>query len=105
MGEAAVVDRCVSDFAARLRRAYRIHKIILFGSRARGDHLKHSDYDFVIVSPEFEGKRFSARTAEMYQYWDADVGIEPLCYTPDEFERKRKQITIVRQAVREGIEV
>jgi hypothetical protein len=31
--------------------------------------------------------------------------VELLCYTPEEFERKREQITIVREAVREGIEL
>jgi hypothetical protein len=28
-----------------------------------------------------------------------------LCYTPEEFEKKKKQIGIVRTAVEEGIEI
>ncbi len=26
-----------------------------------------------------------------------------LCYTPEEFEEKRKEISIVRQAIKEGV--
>gem|GEM_PF-4438397 len=29
----------------------------------------------------------------------------PLCYTPEEFEEKKKEIGIVRQAVEEGIDL
>jgi hypothetical protein len=41
----------------------------------------------------------------MYRYWRAAVGVEPLCYAPDEFARKSQQITVVREAVGEGIGV
>lgn len=41
----------------------------------------------------------------IYKYWDNDYLIEPLCYTSEEFEMKRKQIGIVRKAVEEGIEI
>lgn len=37
--------------------------------------------------------------------WDGPVDLEPLCYTPEEFEKKKKQIGIVSEAVKEGIEI
>jgi len=36
-------------------------RIILFGSRARGDYLKTSDIDLIIVSRVFGGMHFSDR--------------------------------------------
>lgn len=93
------------DFASRLREEVGAQKVILFGSRARGDWLKESDYDFLVVADCFQDVPFSLRPAGLYRHWKGRPGIELLCYTPREFERKRRQITIVREAVREGIEL
>lgn len=92
-------------FASRIKKVHTPAKVLLFGSRARGDNFKKSDFDFIVVSRKFEGKKFMQRLPEMYDYWDEDVDIEAICYTPEEFERKSKQIGIVRNAVREGIEL
>ena len=94
-----------STFAKKLKKAMKVQKIILFGSRARGDHLKNSDFDFIIVSKEFAKKPFILRASNLYDYWGEQVDIESLCYTPEEFERKKKQKGIVQQAVKEGIEL
>jgi len=32
-----------------------------------------------------------------------DYPVDFLCYTPEEFEEKRKEISIVRQALKEGV--
>ena len=95
----------VYEFARSLHDNAGVTKVILFGSRARGDALKESDYDFVIVAPHFEGLHVASRPVDLYQYWKGHPGVELLCYTPEEFERKSNQITIVREAVREGTEL
>ncbi len=92
-------------FAYKINKRYNPVKIILFGSRARGDYLKDSDYDFLIISKKFKNKDFIFRASELYDFWDEPVDIEPLCYTPEEFAKKKKQIGIVQQAVKEGIEI
>lgn len=94
----------VYDFARRLHEEVGAVTVILFGSRARGDWLKESDYDF-IVAPRFEGVHFASRPVELYKYWRGHPGVELLCYTPEEFERQKEQIGIVQEAVREGIEL
>ncbi len=103
------MDRETAEIARKFIRTltahYIIKKVILFGSRARGDHLKMSDFDFIIVSPDFKGVHFTKRMASIYKYWDEHYDIEPLCYTVEEFEEKRKEIGIVSQAVKEGIEI
>jgi len=78
----------------------------LFGSRARGDNFNDSDYDIIIVSPDFANILFTQRIAKMYDFWKHyPLDIEPICYTPEEFEKKKKQIGLVQQAVKEGIEL
>ncbi len=97
-------DRRIIDFVNRVRKKYDIEKAIFFGSRARGVNFKDSDYDVILVSTDFDGVFFTKRIANMYEFWDHyPLDIEPLCYTPEEFEEKKKQIGIVRQAVEEGI--
>lgn len=97
--------KAATRFAKKIRAAYKPEKIILFGSRARGDNLKTSDYDYVIVSKAFENTRFLDRIPPIYEYWDEPVDIEPICYTPAEFERKKKEHGTIRSALEEGVEL
>lgn len=102
MGKKA--DKVIKDFVRRVKKKYKIEIAIFFGSRARGDYFKDSDYDIILVSPDFKGVFFTKRIAEMYTFWKHyPLEIEPLCYTPEEFEVKRKQHGIIRQALKEGI--
>ena len=97
--------KIANKFASRIRKAYSPERIILFGSRARGDHFQGSDFDFIVVSDKFRGTPFVHRPSEMYDYWDEAVDIEAICYTPEEFAKKLSQHGIVCAAVREGIEL
>lgn len=99
-------DTKIKDFAKRVKKEYKVDKLILFGSRARGDNFNDSDYDVIIVSSDFKNIFFTKKIAKMYNFWKHyPLEIEPLCYTPEEFEKKKKQIGIVQQAVKEGIEI
>lgn len=104
MGKKA--DSKVKDFMRRVRKKYKIETAIFFGSRARGDYFKNSDYDIILVSPHFRGIFFTKRIAEMYKFWKHyPLDIEPICYTPEEFKIKSKEHGIVRKAIKEGVEV
>lgn len=99
-------DPRIKDFLKRAKKKFNIQKAIFFGSRARGDYLKDSDYDIILVSPDFENIFFTQRIAQMYIFWKHyPLEIEPICYTPKEFKIKSKEHGIVRQAIREGIEL
>ncbi|MBD3203282.1 nucleotidyltransferase domain-containing protein [Candidatus Woesearchaeota archaeon] len=95
----------LEKFKVKLKRSIQIDKLILFGSRARGDHFLDSDVDLLIVSKAFKGSSMSERIAEILKFWDGEVDIEPICYTPEEFRKKKDQIGIVQQAVKEGKEL
>ncbi|MEW5896595.1 MAG: nucleotidyltransferase domain-containing protein [Nanoarchaeota archaeon] len=97
-------DPNITDFINRVKKKYKIEKAIFFGSRARGDHFKNSDYDVILVSPDFEGIFFTKRISRMYPFWKHyPLEIEPICYTPKEFKKKSKEHGLVKQAIKEGM--
>lgn len=90
-----LIEKVKSEFEPEL--------ILLFGSRARGDALKSSDHDLIIVSRKFEEMDFRERIIKVYELVDEPLNVDILCYTPEEFEEKKRQITIVKKAAEEGI--
>jgi hypothetical protein len=105
MGKKASLEFKLRNFKKVVNRAYPISKMILFGSRASGKVKSVSDIDLIIVSPKFKGLDFIQRGSRMYDYWDLKHPVDFLCYTPEEFKKLSKIITIVRSAAQEGIEI
>lgn len=104
------MDRDIKRIAEILKSNIPDVKIILFGSRARGDALKTSDIDLIVVSNVFESMHFTDRASYVLKIlWEnkalPKVDMDILCYTYDEFERKTKEIGIVREALSYGIEL
>ena len=79
--------------------------MILFGSLARGDATADSDADIIVVSKKFHGKSSLRRSPPLYLAWDLDYSVDFICYTPQEFEKLKKRVSIVSEAIKEGIEV
>jgi len=103
MGEPRTEE--IAEFLALLEERFQPERVILFGSRARGDHLKNSDYDIIVVSDRFEGCHFLDRLAALFELWDYDHDLDILAYTPEEFELKKAELGVVGEAARQGIEV
>lgn len=98
-----VHDKAVAAFVQKLKADLYPEKIILFGSRARGDDWKRSDYDFVIVSSEFEGMHWLDRITRVVKLWDSLCDIDALPYTPQEFKQKSKTSSVVSIAAKNGL--
>jgi len=108
MGKAnAKAIEMAADFKKKAAKKYGIKKVLLFGSQATGKSRKDSDIDLIVVSERIKKK--SEFMSSMIQEWHLVQGkrhpVDFLCYTPKEFKAKSKGITIVKQAVEEGIEV
>jgi len=103
MGETGTEQ--IAGFIDEVERRFTPEKIILFGSRARGDHLKNSDYDMVVVSRAFEGIHFLERLSSLFELWNYEFGLDILAYTPEEFEERKDDLGIVGKAARNGVEV
>ncbi|MCL5290957.1 MAG: nucleotidyltransferase domain-containing protein [Actinobacteria bacterium] len=59
--------------------------MIVFGSRAKGDALLTSDYDIAVVSDDFKGMKRFERTYLLLDVWAADLALEAVAYTEEEF--------------------
>lgn len=95
----------IRSFKKKLMKDFGIDKIILFGSFAKGNYKKWSDIDLLIVSKDFKRIKKVRRAIKLYDYWKYKYPVDFLCYTPEEFKKLSKMITIVREAVKEGIEI
>ena len=104
MGRTKHID-FLKEFKKELSSSIPIEKMILFGSRIYGKPHRWSDFDLVIVSKKFSGIDSLKRSLGFYDYWKLDYPVDFLCYTPEEFNKLKKQITIVKEAVENGIEI
>lgn len=96
-------DERLREFVKRVKEKFKPEKVLLFGSRARGEHLEESDHDILIVSEGFRAYEFKKRITEVYGLIDKPLNVEILCYTPEEFKRKSGELCIVKKAAEEGV--
>jgi predicted nucleotidyltransferase len=94
--------RRLEPFLNRVKEEFSPQKILLFGSRVRGEDWKRSDYDFIIVSEEFRGMHWLERISRVVRLWDLPTDIDVLPYTLEEFEDKSVNSSTVRSALRDG---
>jgi predicted nucleotidyltransferase len=104
MGGIEVNDE-IEKFLKKIKEVIHVEKVIIFGSRARGDNLIDSDVDLIIVSGDFEGIPYYERMDKLILLWESPLDLDVLCYTPEEFQMKQDEICIVSQALKEGIEI
>ena len=101
--EQAKLVKALKGFKEMICQKYDIREMILFGSQVSGEADENSDIDLIVVGEEFKGKSPLKRPVVLYLEWTMDYPVDFLCYTPEEFEEKRKEISIVRQAIKEGV--
>jgi len=89
-----------------IAKKYKVERIILFGSQATGKTKGSSDVDLIIVSRD---KRKLELLQSLYHEWHINqrinLPVDFICYTPEEFEKKEGEISIVSLALKEGIEI
>ena len=93
----------VNNSKEKLMKKIPVKKIILFGSRAWGKPKRWSDFDLIIVSDKFKNIKSIQRASEMYDYWDVDYPVDFICLTSEEFNKLKKGITIVSEALKKGV--
>ena len=91
------------NFRKSLMKKVNVSEMILFGSRARGDYKEDSDFDLIIVSDDFEGKKSFHRAIGFYEYWDIDSPVDFVCLTNLEMEKKRNEVGVIGEALKEGV--
>lgn len=80
-------------------------KIILFGSRARGDSKKDSDYDLCVLKRNVEHRRKLAQQIYV-SLCDVSTPIDVIVQTPDKFdELKDDPYLVYKQIAKDGVVV
>ena len=84
-------------------RGDRILSIVLFGSMAKGNYTKYSDYDLLIVVSK-EELNFKDR---IYEYsMPSDGWVEPLVYTKEETETMLEELhPLLLNSLKDGISI
>lgn len=106
MGEAnKKIIEMVRDFKERAQEKYGLKKVILFGSRATGSTGKESDIDLLVVVDDFKGRAdmMSKLSREWHLVQKKKMPIDFVCFTSKEYDKLSKQVTIVKQALKEGV--
>ncbi|MEK6606736.1 MAG: nucleotidyltransferase domain-containing protein [Myxococcota bacterium] len=74
--------------------------MILFGSRARDEHVDTSDYDVAVVSPDFAGVAPVERSVAILRGWRGHRGLDAVGLTPAELAEPRSPLC--QAILREG---
>jgi predicted nucleotidyltransferase len=97
-----VSDEVLSKATERLVSAFQPHRIILFGSQARGTADERSDVDILVVCPVSDNRR-AMMVAMDRALRGLNFARDIIVVTPEEFERDRHiPGTVARPAWREG---
>ena len=99
---ASEVDAVVATMVDRLAGRFNPDRILLFGSRARGDATESSDIDLLVVMPDGTDRRRTA--VEMHvALGDLPAAKDIVVTTPAHIARRGHVIgTVLRPALREG---
>ncbi len=92
----------LAGFINVVKERYAPTDVILFGSRARGEQGRWSDYDIIVVSDKFSGIKWLDRRKALLRLWSLEADADLIPYTPEEFADKRINSSVIRSAVREG---
>ena len=100
--EKAVLDK----FKSMLLEQLKLYKLILFGSRARGDAGPYSDMDVVVILDDTSGEQDSDYVSDCA--WDAGfeygIVIVPVVFTRNEWENSPERFSLLAKAVEtEGV--
>jgi len=95
------VSKKIDDYVSEVVRKLNPDLVILFGSFATGDINEGSDIDILVVANFKED--FLDRIRTLMDMNTFKIPIEPVGYTPEEFqEMKRKKNTFVLEVVEKG---
>ncbi len=95
-------DGLIRDIVRRIVETVQPEKVILFGSRARGDARPNSDFDMLVIKQSDEPRY--RRSIPLYvALADLPVEVEVMVYTPEEVDEwSQVPQAFVTTAVREG---
>lgn len=108
-GEIEEIKERVKEFKESVRKKFSVEKVIIFGSAARGEMERDSDVDIIVASRKYGRKDVFKITPKLYGEWHEnlkiDYPVDIILFNTKEFNKLKKEVSIVSEALREGIEV
>lgn len=99
----------VRRFKEGVAKKFFVEKVFIFGSAVRENMKKDSDIDIIVISKKYGRKDTFKITPKLYGEWHEkqkiNYPVDIILFNTEEFEKLKKGITIVREAVENGIEV
>ncbi len=95
-------NRKLRIFLAKIKKNFGPCKVFLFGSRAKGESWRQSDYDMIIVSEKFKEMHWLTRIRNIMKYWDLEHNLDVLPYSFEEFEFKKKEFSFMREILKKS---
>ncbi|RLI25113.1 nucleotidyltransferase domain-containing protein [Candidatus Bathyarchaeota archaeon] len=95
----------VRRYLDRLSKKVEVKEAYLFGSTARGDRLRSSDVDLLIISPSVGDMRPDERIRLVHTAWKYRLPADIFILTPAEFEYLRDKSVVLRDASRYWVRV
>lgn len=86
----------------KLMEEFEPKKILLFGSRIKGEASEDSDIDVIIVSNVFVNIPFVKRMPLILKTIRFDKHIDFICYSPIEFQKIQSTSSIIMDALKYG---
>ncbi|MBI4147527.1 nucleotidyltransferase domain-containing protein [Candidatus Woesearchaeota archaeon] len=105
MGKKETLLKELKKFKKDLSHDLPVQRMILFGSQAKGETRQWSDVDLLVVSNKFKKIKPYQRARGFYDHWTIGKPVDFLCYTPEEFNKLKKSLTLIKEIVKEGIEI
>ena len=98
------LDRFVDELSRRFPEA--VDRVIVFGSKARGDDNSDSDLDMLVVATGDEKLKTSIRTLGYELALSKNVVPSIMVYTTEEFEQRRQNRSVfIERVERDGVVV
>ncbi len=97
------IDKKTMKALKEFKKKIGAEKIVVFGSYARGKAGKDSDMDLILVSSKYTGMDFPSRCKGLWLKWNLGVPVDFIPFSPKEFKKRSKEVSIVSEALREGI--
>ncbi|MDP3103054.1 MAG: nucleotidyltransferase domain-containing protein [Candidatus Methanoperedens sp.] len=98
----SVIER-IKEYSRLVSKEFRLKKVILYGSRSRGDYFSHSDIDLILISNDFPKDWFKRQSRLHYLKLRQ---IEPIGYTMAEFKKMLKEGNrFIETVMKEGKEI
>ncbi len=93
------IEKFKQELLPQIIKEYNPKKVLIFGSRVKGESDENSDLDIIVISDSFNEIPFVNRMSLLLKRFKFPKHIDYLCYTPEEFERIKDKSSLLIDAL------